>query len=268
MKRILIAAAVALGTASGTQAADLAARPYTKAPPAVAAVYDWTGFYVGGNVGYGWGGNTDPSLSLVNPGNAGNVTTFLTTGFPGLSSGNQFPNLNPDGVFGGLQIGYDRQFGSWVLGVVADIQGADFTASRNALTTLAATGADTTESLSAKITWFGTVRGKAGFAMGGWLAYGTGGLAYGNTESSINFICTPGGGGCGGISFAGNTSEVKVGWSAGAGISKAFAGNWNVGVEYLHIDLGRSSVTGFSTNEAFRPRASRRASASPRTRCG
>ena len=44
MKRILIAAAVALSTASGAQAADLAARPYTKAPPAVAAVYDWTGF--------------------------------------------------------------------------------------------------------------------------------------------------------------------------------------------------------------------------------
>ena len=137
MKRILIAASVALVTASGAQAADLAARPYTKAPPAVAAVYDWTGFYVGGNVGYGWGGNTDPSLSLVNPGNAGNLTTFLTTGFPGFSSGNQFPNLNPDGVFGGLQTGYDRQFGTWVLGVVADIQGADFSARRSVLTALA-----------------------------------------------------------------------------------------------------------------------------------
>jgi outer membrane immunogenic protein len=58
-------------------------------------------------------------------------------------------------------------------------------------------------------------------------------------------------GGCAGVTFAGNSSEVKVGWTAGAGISKAFAGNWNVGVEYLHIDLGRSSVTGFSTNGAF-----------------
>ena len=87
--------------------------------------------------------------------------------------------------------------------------------------------------------------------MGDWLAYGTGGLAYGNTESSISLFCTPGGGGCAGVSFAGNRSEVKVGWSAGAGISKAFAGNWNVGVEYLHIDLGRSSVTGLSTNGGF-----------------
>src|SRR6478735_6155694 len=98
MKRILIAVGMAAATSVGAQAADLGARPYTKATPAVAAVYDWTGFYVGGNVGYGWGENTDPSLSLVNPGNAGNVTTFLTTGFRGRSSGNQFPNLRPDGV--------------------------------------------------------------------------------------------------------------------------------------------------------------------------
>ena len=69
MKQILIAAGIAAVTSVGAQAADLGARPYTKATPAVAAVYDWTGFYVGGNVGYGWGENTDPGLSLVNPGN-------------------------------------------------------------------------------------------------------------------------------------------------------------------------------------------------------
>jgi outer membrane immunogenic protein len=183
MKQILIAAGIAAVTSVGAQAADLGARPYTKATPAAAAAYDWTGFYVGGNVGYGWGENTDPSLSLVNPGNAGNVTTFLTTGFRGRSSGNQFPNLRPDGVLGGLQIGYDRQFGTWVLGAVADIQAADFEDSRTVFTSFAATAADTTERLSAKITWFGTVRAKAGVAMGDWLAYGTGGLAYGNADS-------------------------------------------------------------------------------------
>ena len=244
MKRILIAAGIAAATSVGAHAADLAARPYTKATPVVAAVYDWTGFYVGGNVGYGWGENTDPGLSLVNPGNVGAITTYLTTGFPGVSSGNQFPNLRPDGVLGGLQIGYDRQFGTWVLGAVADIQAADFEDSRTVFTSFAATQADATERLSAKITWFGTVRAKAGVAMGDWLAYGTGGLAYGNADSSIGLACTPGGAGCTNVAFAGNRSEVRVGWSAGAGISKMFAGNWNVGVEYLHIDLGRSSVTG------------------------
>lgn len=251
MRRILIAAVIASTMTAGAQAADLAARPYTKAPPAVAAVYDWTGFYVGGNIGYGWGENTDPSLSLVNPGNAGFITSFLTTGLPGFSSGNQYPNLNPDGVFGGLQAGYDRQFGTWVLGMVADIQAADFRDRRAVTTSALTTGANSDETLAAKITWFGTVRGKAGVAMGDWLAYGTGGLAYGNTESSVGLACTPGGLGCANIGFAGSSSEVRVGWSAGAGISKMFAGNWNVGLEYLHIDLGRSSVTGVSTTGFF-----------------
>jgi outer membrane immunogenic protein len=238
---LFLAAAVAILGLNGAEAADLAARPYLKAP-APAAVYDWTGFYVGGNVGYGWGENTNPSLNLVNPGNIANITTFLTTGFPGFVSGNQYPNLNPNGAFGGLQFGYDKQFGRWVLGAVTDIQGADFKASRLVSTSLAATFANADESLSARINWFGTLRGKAGFAMNDWLLYGTGGLAYGRTTSSIGLSCTPGGLNCFGINFAGNSTETRVGWSAGAGVSKAF-GNWNVGVEYLHVDLGRSSVT-------------------------
>jgi len=237
---VLAAAATVLGLTSA-QAADLAARPYLKAPPP-AAVYDWTGFYVGGNVGYGWGENTDPNLTFVNPANAGNVTTFLTTGLAGFTSGNQFPNLNPNGVFGGLQFGYDKQFGAWVLGAVTDIQASDFRDSRLITTSFATTGANVDESLSARMSWFGTLRGKAGYAVNDWLLYGTGGLAYGRTKSSMGFACTPGGAACALVNFAGTSAETRVGWSAGAGVSKAF-GNWNVGLEYLHIDLGRSSVT-------------------------
>jgi outer membrane immunogenic protein len=251
-KFAIVLSALAAGTVAAS-AADMAPR-YTKAPPmAVAAVYDWTGFYIGGNIGYGWGENTDPSLSFVNPGNTGNFTTFFTTGLPGFTNGaanNRFPNLTPNGVFGGGQIGYDRQFGTWVLGAVADIQAADFKDSRTALTTAAVNGADTAQSMSAKIDWFGTVRGKAGFAANDWLFYGTGGLAYGETKSTMRFACSPPSGGCASVSFAGNNSEVRVGWAAGAGVAKAF-GNWNVGAEYLHIDLGRSSVTAFDTTGFF-----------------
>ena len=245
MKKIALSVAAAsvlfVGAAS---AADLAARPYAKAPPPLAAVYDWTGFYIGGNVGYGWGENTDPRLSFVNPGDAGGIGSFLLVGSnpPFTTSGNLFPNLRPDGVFGGGQIGYDKQFGTWVIGIVADIQAADFKASGLVSTPFATTGANADESLSARIDWFGTVRGKLGFAANDWLFYGTGGLAYGEVKSTIGFACTPGGFNCGGISFAGSRSETKVGWAAGAGIAKAF-GNWNVGLEYLHMDLGRSSVT-------------------------
>ncbi|MGY3499983.1 outer membrane protein [Bradyrhizobium sp. USDA 4471] len=250
MNKIALAAAALTMLTGAASAADLAARPNTKTPP-VAAVYDWTGFYIGGNVGYGWGEDTDPSLSFVNPGNAGNIGAFLTAGVPpGTSSGNLFPNLRPDGVFGGGQIGYDKQFGTWVVGVVADIQAADFKASRLVTTPAATTGANADESLSARINWFGTVRGKLGFAANDWLFYGTGGLAYGEVKSSIGFACTPGGVACNGVSFAGSRSETKVGWAAGAGIAKAF-GNWNVGVEYLHMDLGRSSVTAIDLTGNF-----------------
>ncbi|WP_426406722.1 outer membrane protein [Bradyrhizobium ganzhouense] len=245
MNRLTLAAGLIIIGLTGAQAADLAARPYVKAPP-MAAIYDWTGFYVGGNVGYGWGENTDPRLSLVNPGNVGNITSYLTTGLPGFASGNQYPNLNPNGVFGGLQFGYDKQFGKWVVGAVTDIQAADFRASRLVTTSFATTGANADESLSAKISWFGTLRGKVGYAANDWLFYGTGGLAYGRTESRIGLACTPGGLGCVGINFVGNAAETRVGWSAGAGVSKAF-GTWNVGLEYLHVDLGRSSVTAFDT---------------------
>jgi outer membrane immunogenic protein len=249
MRNLLIAAAIAIAGFGSAKAADLAAHHmYTKAP-LVTAVYDWTGFYVGGNVGYGWGENTDPSLTVVNPGGAGNIGQFLTTGLPGFSSGNLFPNLRPSGVFGGGQFGYDKQFGHWVLGGVADIQASDFKASA-LVTTPTTICCNVDESLSAKIDWFGTVRGKVGYASNDWLFYGTGGLAYGGAESTIGFACTPGGVACGGVALAGNKSDVRGGWAAGAGISKAW-GNWNVGAEYLHMDLGRSSVTALSTNGAF-----------------
>jgi outer membrane immunogenic protein len=244
----VVTAALGNGSAS---AADLAARTYTKAPVAVAAVYDWTGFYVGGNVGYGWGEDTNTAISVVDPGNATNIANFLSPAGLGGGTGNLYPNLNPNGVFGGGQIGYDKQSGNWVLGVVADIQAADFKASGVGLTP-ATTLVNATEPLSAKIDWFGTVRGKAGIAANDWLFYGTGGLAYGETKSSTGFSCTPGGIGCVAavINYAGNNSEVRAGWTAGAGIAKAF-GNWNVGIEYLHIDLGRSSVTATSTTTFF-----------------
>ncbi len=250
MKRIALGLCALAALTVSSFAADLSAKVYTKAPPAVAAVYDWTGFYIGGNIGYGWGENTNPAISVADGGGAG-LNPFLTTGFPGFPSGNLYPGLKPSGVFGGGQIGYDKQFGQWVLGVVADIQGADFKASGVVLTP-ATTCCNVTESISAKIDWFGTVRGKVGIAANDWSFYGTGGLAYGEAKSTTALSCTPGGVGCGAatIGFAGSASELKTGWAAGAGVAKAF-GNWNVGLEYLHMDLGRSSVTASSTTSFF-----------------
>src|SRR6266700_3769287 len=105
-----LALMIAIPSAS---AADLAPRPYTKAPPAMVEIYNWTGFYVGGNAGYSWGrSNTDASffntatgLPIVPP--AGSILT------------NSF-DMN-GGIAGG-QAGYNWQSSNWVLGLEADIQ--------------------------------------------------------------------------------------------------------------------------------------------------
>lgn len=237
----LVAVAV-IGFASVASAADM---PVNAAPMvAPVPVYNWTGWYVGGNIGYGWGDSTDPQLSVVNPGGAGNIGAFLTTGIGG-ASGNEFPSLKPKGVTGGIQFGYDQQVTNWLWGVVADFQAANFDDSALVTTSAVTTLANLDESLSAKVDWFGTVRGKLGVIYSNdWLAYGTGGLAYGHVKSTIGFACTPGGVNCSSVSLAGSSTETRVGWAAGAGLAYHIPGSRiSVGVEYLHIDLGRSSVT-------------------------
>ena len=239
----IISIVAALGMIFGIGAASAADLP-RKAVPMPTPAWTWSGWYVGGNVGWGFGESSGTNLSVVNPGNAGNIGAFLGAGLPGgFSSGNLYPSLQPSGVAGGMQAGYDRQFNNVVLGVVADIQAAGFYASATKNTSLVLTGVNVTETLTAKVDWFGTVRGKVGYSFGNWMAYGTGGLAYGDVSSQLEFFCTPGGVGCGGINFGGRNSEMKTGWAAGAGVAMKLTDSVNVGVEYLHIDLGRSSVT-------------------------
>src|SRR4051812_5024181 len=83
---------------------------YTKAPPPVVAVWNWTGFYIGGNIGYSWGRSGDTS-TLTNA--AGTVLFTSANG------------TNMDGVIGGGQIGYNWQTQNWVWGLEADIQASD-----------------------------------------------------------------------------------------------------------------------------------------------
>jgi len=123
VKRVLSAIGVAAAlVANPVFAADMATRaPVYKAPPPM-PVFSWTGWYIGGNAGYGWGSNTNPRMTP-------DPTDLLGFGPFFAAGGNVFPNLTPKGFIGGGQIGYDWQFNNWVLGLVADFQGADITAS-------------------------------------------------------------------------------------------------------------------------------------------
>ena len=232
MKRLLLGG-VALATLSAAPAtaADVPVRAAYKAAAPAVTMYNWSGFFIGGNVGYGWGRSTDPLISFVDPAVFGFADFFSV-------SGNGFPNLKPAGVIGGGQIGYNWQTNSFVLGVVADFQAADINDSVTVIFTPTGSAISATESLSQKLDFLGTVRARAGVAFDNFLVYGTGGYAYGHVKSSLGFAAA-------GATFSGSASENRSGWTAGVGAEYG-VGSWSLGVEYLHYDLGHSSVTAFA----------------------
>jgi outer membrane immunogenic protein len=121
---------------------------------------------------------------------------------------------SPSGFLGGAQAGYNWQSGHWVYGLEGDIQanGAD----------------DTFAPWKFSNPWFGTVRGRVGYAVSNVLFYGTGGLAFGELT---------------GETFGLSESHTTAGWTAGVGAEFGFAPHWSAKVEYLYVDLSDSNFT-------------------------
>jgi outer membrane immunogenic protein len=237
MKRIVLAAAlVALGSASAL-ATDLPLPSLvTKAPPMVAPVANWSGFYVGGNIGYGW--------------SSGNLDVAAAVPFLLPEEGNGTMDPASKGVVGGVQVGYVWQMGSLVTGVEADFQGSGIKGSASQSTlhprpdsTAIDGGFRSTEE---RLKWFGTVRGRLGMTITpDLLVYGTGGLAYGEVSNSANTRVFDNDGSTNfPVDFPASVSKVRAGWAAGAGAEWMFASKWSARIEYLHVDLGNVSAIG------------------------
>jgi outer membrane immunogenic protein len=262
MRRLLLAATalVTFAAINAAGAADMA----LKAPPPADPIWTWTGWYAGANIGYSWGRDHGP-ITLSDP-VAG--TLFSVTG-----------NTRLDGVIGGGQIGYNWQSQNWVYGLEADIQASGQRGNTNLVcpggAPTALTGptglailngtcsqghvGDTapfnvpafavTDSVSEKLDWFGTFRGRIGPTVTPkTFAYLTGGLAYGhvsvaNTVSGINIIGAQGTNGSTLVPVGGGISNgtIKVGWTVGGGIETVLWGHWTGKIEYLYIDLGTVS---------------------------
>jgi outer membrane immunogenic protein len=180
---------VAIGTAGTALAADLPAGNYYSAPAPMSA-FSWAGPYLGANIGYEWGTVSN------NP-------------------------TRPSGIAGGLQAGYNWQFGQFVAGAETDIQ--------------ASAAEDTFAPWQFSNPWFGTTRARAGVAFGNVLVFGTAGLAYGSLT----------------VDSPGNLSQSRTsfGWVAGVGTEIGFTPHWSAKAEWLYLDLADRtySVTG-STN--------------------
>jgi outer membrane immunogenic protein len=223
-----------------------------------AAPVNWTGFYIGGNLGYGWGSDTGSGFNSFTDIPVGG-SFFGAAGYFG-AGGNVLPGVTPKGVIGGGQIGYNWQNNpAWVWGLVADFQASGMKDSASATVTPPGF-VNTIQTNDSKIDWFGTVRGRAGFTSANWLLYGTGGLAYGKVRTDTRLDCAP----CAPPQFfAGSTSQTKAGWTLGAGLELAMFPHWTVGAEYLYFDLGKitttaalvsgtNSGTTFASESAFR----------------
>ncbi|MGY3490106.1 outer membrane immunogenic protein [Bradyrhizobium sp. USDA 4011] len=199
MKQILLVTASLLAlSATAASAADLAARPYTKAPPPmVAAVYDWTGFYIG--INGGWGQSHDNrSVDGI-----GGVGSYDANG----------------GTVGG-QVGYRWQTGGWVFGLEAQGNWADFSGSTGNL--LVPGGV-----VRSKTDAFGLFTGQIGYAWNNVLLYAKGGAAV--TDRNYEFLA-PGG------ALASSTGyDTRWSPTVGVGLEFAFSQGWSLGVEYNHI---------------------------------
>jgi outer membrane immunogenic protein len=233
MKRTLIAGAAfaSLLMATSASAADLPV--YTKAP-VVAVVYDWTGYYIGTNVGYSWGrGSTDGNVTgtqTVVATRAATVTTVLPT-LP-LTG-----RADVNGFIGGGQLGYNWQRGTWLFGLESDIQFSNERGSSDVCTVAGCPAGSAAFNRDYKLDWFGTVRGRVGFLPAERiLLYATGGLAYGGFSGSSTTLPLD----------IGTWSSTNVGWTVGAGAEAALGSNWSVKFEYLYMDLGH--VGGSSAN--------------------
>jgi len=247
--------ALAAVIAGPAMAADLKVKaPIYKAPPPVIAAYNWTGFYVGGNVGYSWG-NWDPGSNFpvldgtttFFPPNSGFVDHWDCTSFGPFCSS----RANVHGALGGIQGGYNRQFDRWVLGVEGDIQVTGQSRTENGsiiYTGVATPTCDSTVGSNPcrvnvsnqwKLPWFGTLRARAGFTSDRWLVYATGGLAVGEARSNFTFTENQ----FVNVALTVQDSVVKAGWTVGAGVEAMLGNNWSVKAEYLYIDLGSHTVT-------------------------
>ena len=219
----------ALAVTTSAFAADMAPRMYAKAAPMVSPMYNWSGFYAGLHAGYTFGERTNVATAGA-PGNLVNIDN-VARGARSASVG-----LDRDGFIGGGQMGYNWQSNTpWVWGLEADISYTDVNSRRDFVTLN--NGVPLNNSLSSRMNYFGTVRGRVGYAWDRTLVYATGGFAYGEVENNVSFFAPSNA-----LQFIGRNRDTKTGYTVGGGIEHAWTGNWTVKAEYLYYDLGSNDV--------------------------
>ena len=147
--------------------------------------------------------------------------------YAGLNLGYQWGTVSnsstdPSGLVGGGQFGYNWQNGQFVFGGEADLQ--------------LSSADDTFAPYKFSNPWFGTVRGRIGYALNNILFFATGGLAYGDVKGELNAL---------------TESKTEIGWTLGGGMEVGFTPNWSAKVEYLYMDLADRAYSITGVNNGF-----------------
>lgn len=223
MKYALSAALVgtSIGLALPAAAADLPARPYTKAPAYVSQIYNWSGFYVGAHVGYAWGDEHDNLSEVLGP---------------------MADRFDVKGVIGGIHTGYNWQVDRLVFGLEGDFDGSGVKGSQafdhlNFAHVFRSIG-----TLSFKSDWQASIRARAGYAFdNNWLLYVTGGVAFADAQATLDIArtnITACEGACVFRNVQSSDSTMLIGWTVGLGSEYALSRNWIARAEVRYTDFG------------------------------
>lgn len=202
-------------TFAGTASAADFPRYAPVGPAAVTPAPLWSGPYIGGHIGGGW---------------ATARSDFSTTGPAFGTADNRLA-----GIAGGLQLGYNWQSRHWVYGAEADFSITNMDGSLATSCPAALCGIALAATYDQKMPWFGTVRGRLGYAQDGWLIYVTGGYAYTRLQTEATASA--------GAGTALSQHTFRNGWTAGGGIEVALTRQWSLKTEYLYMDFGSHTTT-------------------------
>jgi outer membrane immunogenic protein len=252
MKRLClgIIAFFALAIASPASAADVPRKAAINKAPIVAPapIFNWSGFYVGLNAGYGWGKSN--TASTINDPGAVNFALAVQPFF----NENMSARLHPHGFIGGGQIGSNWQIGNAVFGLETDFQYFHLEDSKTAFIAPPPNpGSPLLTHTSVSTDWLFTARARGGLVFDRTLLYVTGGVAATNLNyAQNNFLSdfgapppTPPT-----SSEAVSLSKTKAGWTTGGGLDFMLSNDWWVRAEYLYVDFGEVSGVGFVVGSA------------------
>jgi outer membrane immunogenic protein len=218
LRRVLLASVGAVALAGTAFAADLP----TRAPPPVyvppVPIFTWTGFYVGGDIGYAWG--------TVNANAGDSLGDFRSLSF------------SDSGVIGGGHVGYNLQLSQWVIGLEGDVDGSSLKKSASGdlvVPALLQQGVFFNGIIPATVNTSldiqGSIRGRLGYAWDRVLLFATGGASFGGFKTTLE---TP-------FAFA-SRQNTRVGWTVGGGLEYAVTNNWSLRAEYRYTKYGNNTI--------------------------